>query len=175
MIDWEKILNIDTEVEALNSIEEFLNIQFPLFTRQIKWNEFGVYVQNKTIHGIGFYSQKIRTIPADLWELKFLEVLNLVNTGLVEIPEEIGSISSLQELYIGGNKIQSCPQSIERLKNLIYFYLLEDNLLTVPEEIGHLVTLKELSISSQKIDMIPKSIIQLKNKGCRIYFNQKEI
>ncbi|MHA2238291.1 MAG: leucine-rich repeat domain-containing protein [Candidatus Hodarchaeales archaeon] len=174
-MDWGKKLNSESEVTGLEAIETQLNIHFPVFTKQIKWNDFGIYIQNKKIHGIGFYSQKIAAIPKELWNLQHLEVLNLVNNGLIEISEQIGSLFLLKELYIGGNKIKLLPKSIENLKDLIYFYLLEDDLLNIPKEIGNLINLKELSISSRNTNIIPESIIKLKNKGCRIYFNNEEM
>lgn len=166
---------MSSEVVVLEAIEKLLNIRFPVFTEQIKWNDFGVYIQNNNIHGIGFYSQKIEIIPKELWSLQHLEVLNLVNNGLIEISEEIGSFFSLKELYIGGNEIKFLPKSIKNLTNLIYFYLLEDNLQNIPEEIGNLINLKELSIASKETDIVPEEVIKLKNKGCCIYLNNEEI
>ncbi|MHA1977076.1 MAG: leucine-rich repeat domain-containing protein [Candidatus Hodarchaeales archaeon] len=163
------------EVKVLESIETELNVKFPVLTRQIKWNEFGIFIQSRRIHGIGFYSQKMETIPKELWKLQHVEVLNLVNNGLIQISEKIEVLSSIKELYIGGNKIESLPRSIGNLKNLIYLYLLEDNLRYIPKEIGKLINLKELSISSKLTKKIPASIITLKDEGCRIYFNQKEL
>ncbi|UCG04483.1 MAG: leucine-rich repeat domain-containing protein [Candidatus Heimdallarchaeota archaeon] len=173
-MNWEK-KDDGSEVARLEAIERALNIQFPVFTKQIKWNDLGVFIQNNCIHGLGFYSQNMDYIPKELWNFKNLEVLNLVNNGLIEIPEEIGTLSSLRVLYIGGNKIKLLPRSIKNLKDLIYFYLLEDNLLDVPKEIGDLTNLKELSIASKETDSIPDEIIKLKEKGCRIYFNNEEL
>ncbi len=169
------MVNNKFEVALLETIEKFLDIRFPVLNEQIKWNDFGVYIQDNNIHGLGFYLQRIEAIPKELWSFHHLEVLNLVNNGLVEISEEIGSLLSLKELYIGGNKIRILPKSIENLKNLIYFYLLEDILLNIPVEIGNLINLKKLSISSRETDIIPAQIINLKNKGYRIYFNNEEI
>ncbi len=165
----------ESETTVLKRLDTILNDQIPTLDEQVNWNDFGVYIHKRTIFGIGFYDQKLIDIPNELWTLKNLEVLNLVNNGLIKLPEEIGSLNSLKELYIGGNKIKTIPKSIENLKNLVYLYLLEDDLIEIPEEIGNLINLEELSIGSKKLDTLPDPIIKLKKNNCKVYLNNKEI
>ncbi|MHA2224791.1 MAG: leucine-rich repeat domain-containing protein [Candidatus Hodarchaeales archaeon] len=174
-MDWEKRLRKETEIKTLELIEKTLTRRLPIHDNQIKWNDFGVYIQNKKIQGIGFYSQQLELIPKELWSFQHLEVLNFVNNGITELSEEIGSFNSLKELYIGGNKLKSIPKSIGKLKNLVVLYLLEENLINIPDEIGNLIKLKELSMSGKNLDKLAESVINLKNKDCRIYLNNKEL
>ncbi|MHA2102635.1 MAG: hypothetical protein ACW981_04370 [Candidatus Hodarchaeales archaeon] len=167
-----KILDDDSIV---SEIEEKLGLIFPIFDRQIKWNEFGVHYKNGILIGIGFYSQKIIEIPTEIWKLENIEVLNIVNCGLKTISEDIGRFKLLKELYIGGNYVKNLPRSIKNLEDLETLYLLEENLLELPIELGKLLKLKEFSVSSEHITQIPKEITKLKNIQCRIYLNSIEV
>ncbi|MFX1511322.1 MAG: hypothetical protein ACFFCQ_01930, partial [Promethearchaeota archaeon] len=73
-MDWEKKLRKEAEITVLEVVEKTLNKDVPIFDKQIKWNDFGVYINNKNICGLGFYSQKLSFIPRELWSLEYLEV-----------------------------------------------------------------------------------------------------
>ena len=90
----EKKVNYGSEIAVLEVIEKILNIQFPVFSEQIKWNDFGVFIQDNLIHGIGFYSQKMQLIPDELWNLQNLKVLNLVNNGIIGISQITVSLNT---------------------------------------------------------------------------------
>ena len=159
----------------LDKIEQDLGIKFPIFTRQIKWNEFGVYFENRNVMGIGFFSQNISKIPEEIWDIKTLEVINMVNTGIKILDSKIGELSKLKELYIGGNELKEIPQSIKNLIQLEILYILEENLTELPIDIGKLGELKELSITSKYIMDLPKEILLLKKGKCRLFLNNLEI
>ncbi len=172
---WEKVLADDKEIVAIRRLEEQIQKEIPVVTSQIKWNDFGIYLRSKSIIGLGLFSQQLNLIPSELWNLGNLEVLNIVNCGLKELTEMIGSLTLLKELYIGGNQLKIIPKSIQALNNLSVLYILEDGLLSIPEEIGNLRNLKELSITTKFIKNLPQSIIKLTTSGCRVYMNNREI
>ncbi|ORY47804.1 L domain-like protein [Rhizoclosmatium globosum] len=83
-----------------------------------------------------------------------------------EIPQEIGTLTSLQELDLSENEfIGEIPRSIGNLVNLTHLYLFEnEGLCEIPPEIGTLISLRELELECNRlIGEIPPSIGNLIN------------
>jgi Leucine-rich repeat (LRR) protein len=74
------------------------------------------------------------------------------------LPESIGSLSNLQDLYLLNNSLASLPESIQSLTNLEYLYLSNNKLTYLPESIQSLSNLNELYLSNNKLTNIPESI-----------------
>ena len=172
---WDNYLDNRNEIIVLGLIEERLQKKVPPLKSQVKWNDFGVFLNNRAISGLGLYSQQINFLPNEIWNLKNLKVLNFVKCGLNELPKKIGALISLNELYIGGNQLTVIPKSIEQLEDLKILYILEDNLFSIPEVIGNLRNLNELVLSSKFVKKLPHSIIQLTSNTCSVYFNNQEV
>ena len=51
------------------------------------------------------------------------DVLDLSESNLSNLPEEIGLLEELRTLYLGSNFIAVIPRSIGRLKNLVFISL----------------------------------------------------
>ncbi|KAL5845658.1 hypothetical protein ACOSQ3_009182 [Xanthoceras sorbifolium] len=60
------------------------------------------------------------------WSLPHIEgwhnltSLNLRDSGIIELPDNLGCLSSLRELNLAGNSFESIPASIVNLSNLLY-------------------------------------------------------
>ena len=59
-------------------------------------------------------------------------MLNLYSNQLSSLPESIGRLVNLQELFLSNNKLSSLPESIGRLASLLRLYL-DNNQLSVQE------------------------------------------
>lgn len=160
--------------ETISLLRDTNNNPPPIFHQQLKWNDYGIYVQGKSLVGIGLYNQKFEALPYQLFELDHLELLSIVNTDIHSIPENIGKLLSLKELYIGGNGLSEIPSSIANLINLQYLYILENDLVSLPSLVNF-KNLKELSIASNRINEITNQVQSLIDEGCNIYFNNKQI
>ncbi|KAK6775005.1 hypothetical protein RDI58_026006 [Solanum bulbocastanum] len=84
-----------------------------------------------------------------------LESLNLSYCNLIDgrLPEDIGSLSSLEYLKLSGNNFEHLPQSISKLDCKRLTQLLED--------IGSLSSLKELNLGGNNFEHLPQSISKL--------------
>ncbi|XP_015160768.1 TMV resistance protein N-like [Solanum tuberosum] len=92
-------------------------------------------------------------------EILALSYCNIIDEGL---PEDIGSLSSLKELYLCGNKFEHLPQSISELGALEYLNLSDCKRLTqLPEDIGCLSSLKDLRLNGNNFEHLPQSISKL--------------
>ncbi|MCI4386693.1 hypothetical protein PGIGA_G00065390 [Pangasianodon gigas] len=100
-------------------------------------------------------SQKI-TLPEDIKEI---EVLNLGNNSLQELPEGLGStLTKLRVLILRRNKFTSVPSPIFQLCHLAELDLSHNCLSHFSEDIEHLKGLKKLCVSHNKIQYLPSQL-----------------
>jgi len=107
----------------------------------------------------------VLSLPPSIGRLHNLKELCLHNTNkLLELPEEIGDLTSLITLNLQHSGITSLPPSIGRLQNLEELNLCDtNNLLRLPEEIGDLASLNRLLLRRSGITSLPPSIGRLQN------------
>jgi hypothetical protein len=92
-----------------------------------------------------------------------LEELSLYwQEGLKDIPESIGTLTQLKEVFLEKCGISSLPESITNLVNLTYLVIAGTEVSALPDDIGNLTSLKDLDISDTKITKLPESIYNLK-------------
>ena len=100
-------------------------------------------------------------LPQEIASLTSLEELELVNYRVRYLPTSISRLKSLKKLWIvDSDHLQSLPESIGQLKNLEVLHL-EHNakLKALPESTGHLTSLELLKISScSLVNSFPRTI-----------------
>ncbi|MCT7956014.1 leucine-rich repeat domain-containing protein [Laspinema palackyanum] len=89
--------------------------------------------------------------------------LDLSNTQLSALPQEIGELSNLTELNLSYNYLRDLPQEIGQLSNLINLDLWSNQLSALHPEIGQLSNLTELGLAGNKLTALPQEIGQLSN------------
>ncbi|MBI4645832.1 MAG: hypothetical protein HY738_04325 [Bacteroidia bacterium] len=103
----------------------------------------------------GFY---LETIPESLFQVKFLEQLDLSCTGMKFIPSEIGLLNNLISINFSHNLIAQVPDELAELKNLKSLNLSYNLLSDFPKAILSLKNLVELNLSFNYISEIPSEI-----------------
>ena len=159
----------------VESIQSFLDV-YP-FIQMLNWStiftyHFGYY-KNVDIHLYIKYlsiEQLQSKLPNKLFgmtieEILNLELLNLNNNQLIEVPKEIFTLTNLQELYLSSNKLTEVPKEIGNLTNLQELYLSNNQLTEVPKEIGNLINLQILYLDNNQltIDQVPKNLRRITN------------
>ena len=135
------------------------------------------------------HTKQLRTIPDEIGDLTNLEQIDLVDSGIIvlpdvfhhlqslktldlkncerleSIPRSIGSLKNLQELDLhSAIKLKRLPEQIGRLRKLNKLNLSYTNLLYLPFSIGKLKSLEELDLSCTKhLETIPEDISKLRN------------
>ncbi|KAL3745699.1 hypothetical protein ACJRO7_014765 [Eucalyptus globulus] len=91
--------------------------------------------------------------------VKSLESLVLLNfTELNKLPEELGSLKSLEEILIDGTVVQEIPASISRMQNLRRFSACNClSLIRLPNSISHVKSLRVFTLNGTKITKLPLS------------------
>ncbi len=87
--------------------------------------------------------------------------LDLTGRGINQLPEQVGSLTSLQELYLSANQLSTLPERIVQLANLQKLYLYGNRLSTLPEQIAQLANLQRLSASANQLSTVPDQIGRL--------------
>ncbi|KAM3873814.1 malignant fibrous histiocytoma-amplified sequence 1 homolog [Diretmus argenteus] len=100
-------------------------------------------------------NQKI-IFPEDIGEI---EVLNLGNNSLQELPEGLGStLNNLRILVLRRNKFVAVPCAVFELGQLVELDMSHNCLRSFSEDVGQLKGLKKLCISHNKIQYLPSQI-----------------
>ena len=92
-----------------------------------------------------------------------LEILDLSNNHIREIPEYIGSFTKLEDLVLSDNQLRTLPESIGSLVNLNFLSITRNRLTTLPESIGSLQNLRTLFLSQNQLSSLPESSGNLQN------------
>ncbi|MFB2891479.1 COR domain-containing protein [Aerosakkonemataceae cyanobacterium BLCC-F50] len=107
--------------------------------------------------------EKLTEIPTEVFELEWLEKLNLTNNKLRSVPEGITHLTNLSVLDLCLNQLTSVPESITRLTNLSVLYLTDNQLKSVPESLTRLINLSELYLMGNRLTSVPETITRLTN------------
>jgi len=85
-------------------------------------------------------------VPAEIGRLSALRDLDLGGNQLTSLPAEIGRLTSLEGLSLIGNRLTSVPAEIGQLTALERLYFCDNQLTNAPAEIGQLTSLVELNL-----------------------------
>ncbi|XP_052269021.1 malignant fibrous histiocytoma-amplified sequence 1 homolog isoform X2 [Dreissena polymorpha] len=100
-------------------------------------------------------------IPLVVFELATLEVLDLENTKINNVPEL--STISLRELYLCKNFLSKVPPSLFNLNHLQILDMSHNLLQVMPDEISRVKSLVVLRLNNNQIERIPQKIRDLSN------------
>ena len=100
---------------------------------------------------IDIRNHQIKIIPESIGQLRNLQQLWLSYNQIKKIPESIGQLNNLQQLWLCKNQIEEIPESIGQLKNLQQLWLSGNQIKKIPESIGQLVNLQELWLNDNQI------------------------
>jgi Leucine-rich repeat (LRR) protein len=72
-----------------------------------------------------------------------------------KIPDGIGNLTKLKQLFLSYNQIQLLPDTLAALKRLKYMYIHHNGLAVAPQWITTLPKLERLDLSYNRLDSIP--------------------
>jgi Leucine-rich repeat (LRR) protein len=100
---------------------------------------------------------------AEFQEIRRTGRCNLANRELTVLPPEIGQLTNLRELWLGGNQLTALPPEIGQLTSLEALGLGHNQLTALPREIGQLTSLGRLGLVGNQLTVLPPEIGQLTN------------
>jgi Leucine-rich repeat (LRR) protein len=92
-----------------------------------------------------------------------LEMLNLAENRIRDIPHEIDSLKKIKELYLNNNNICHIVEEIGNLTHLKKLHLSYNKIATIPEVMNKLSTLVSFRVDNNKIKEVPECLRSLKN------------
>ena len=133
------INNLDTEYlysllckrfpdNQIGNIRKYLNNWTPLYCLANKLAKLQMILKlNYTLDelylasSIDLHNKWLTVIPTEMGTLNSLQKLYLSNNQLTVIPNEIGTLNSLQTLYLYNNRLTFIPSEIRSLRNLTIY------------------------------------------------------
>jgi len=99
--------------------------------------------------------------------------LHLSGLGLTALPESLGQLTHLQELYLQDNQLTALPDSLSRLTQLQKLVLAVNQLTALPDFLGQLTQLRVLYLDGNKLTALPDFLSQLTQlQGLYLHRNQ---
>ncbi|MBK7476700.1 MAG: leucine-rich repeat protein [Haliscomenobacter sp.] len=89
--------------------------------------------------------------PEEVWSLPNLEVLDLENNQIEQVPEAVALLTGLRILRLSGNPLREVPAALERLPLLEEIYLSRCEFRTLPGVLSNCRALKKLDLSGNRI------------------------
>ena len=85
-------------------------------------------------------------------------VLDLSGLHLTDVPEGIGALANLTELYLHNNQLTVLPEWFGALTNLTQLRLDNNQFTVFPEPLGALTNLARLDLDGNKLTVLPESL-----------------
>ncbi|MFX1259645.1 MAG: TIR domain-containing protein [Promethearchaeota archaeon] len=149
------------EADILQEIEKLTNKQFITVNKIVDDIKMSFSTENQRVTGIGIYECRLSTLPESIGNLSLLKELYLFGNELLTLPESITKLTSLQLLHLDNNELSTLPESISNLASLKELSLSANQLTTLPESIGDLKSLKTLILAFNELSTLPESIINI--------------
>ena len=96
---------------------------------------------------------------------------NGINQQLQSLPENIGQLTALKQLYLEWNSLTTLPDSFTQMESLVNLAISNNWLISLPEAIGDLTELEFLDLGYNQIEAVPASISNLINLDYLWLFN----
>ena len=110
---------------------------------------------------IVIYGKGIKKVPWRIDKIYNLQVLELTDNQLNDLPKSIANLSYLQHLILDKNLFENIPAEVFNIKNLKILKLNENKIEDIPNEIGKLNQIESLSLSGNNIHQIPEELFSL--------------
>ena len=127
-----------------------------------QWEKIG---GSKNLEILHLENRKFNSVPDSIGDLKSLKELYLCrNYDLNKLPDSLGNLHSLEVLDLEKCKLNSLPDSFQQLQSLQILNLEGNDLDNLPDWIGSITSLRELNLrGNKKLTKIPDSIGSLNN------------
>lgn len=101
-------------------------------------------------------------LPEDLGNLVHLRTLDLHRNSIEKLPTSIGLLKELKNLDLSGNELQLLPATVGEL-SLLQTLNLNCNKLTALPDLEHLTSLSKLDVSHNQLSELPETIYKLEH------------
>ncbi|XP_041914349.1 volume-regulated anion channel subunit LRRC8A-like [Alosa alosa] len=156
------INNEGTKLMVLNSLKKMVNLMELELVRcdleRIPHSIFSLH----NLQEIDLKDNNLKTIEEiiSFQHLHRLTCLKLWYNQIAYIPIQIGTLTSLERLYLNRNKIEKIPSQLFFCRKLRYLDLSHNNLTSIHPDIGFLQNLQSLAVTANRIEVLPPELFQ---------------
>ena len=115
----------------------------------------------------------LETLPDEIGNLENLTSLTITKNKLTSLPPDIDNLINLERLDLDDNSLTFLPPNISNLRNLKVLDLSNNILDKLPINIGNLRNLEVLYVHLNRLDELPDSIIELRNLQVLVLSNNR--
>jgi Leucine-rich repeat (LRR) protein len=115
----------------------------------------------QSIQVLDLSNLSLTELPSQIRFLKNLTYLYLGYNAIERLPDELGSLKNLEVIDLTANKLKTLPNSICNLTNLTALHLSGNNLSTLPQNLGALYKLRNLSLGANQFQTLPESVCDI--------------
>lgn len=151
------------DLDILEKIQKETNLTFKHVDSIDYRDDIGQYVYDEdadAIIGIKL-ARRASSIPAGIFELLNLEVLDLSLVKVSALPDDIQRLTRLKKLNLYNTNVSKIPPCIKCLTDLRNIHLGQTPLLSLPDELSLLTNLEKITLWGTKIRELPNNIDKL--------------
>jgi len=151
------------EADALIDLEEMMGRKLDYVNKLETEGGYDLTIEDGKVRGIALDTFKTHALPESIGNLEHLQELYYINSEIKELPDSFGNLVNLRTLDLRGNKLKHIPEILSRLEKLIDLKLSFNDIKDLPEKIGDISKLINLDLSHNKLEILPDSFNQLRN------------
>jgi Leucine-rich repeat (LRR) protein len=122
---------------------------------------------------LDFSLHSLTDIPIQVFDLSStLTILNLSVNKLKFLPASLWEMTMLESLDISSNELESLPPQVEQLTNLQVLNLRHNFLTTLPASLGRCVALQKLNLEYNRLKTLPSLEALTDLRDLRLKYNQ---
>lgn len=152
-------INVINNLITLNTLDYSspleVGVQTWLANRLYKW------VATYTPNGVNGVNQQLTQLPDDIGQLSNLKQLYLEWNNFTSLPSSFSQLSNLENLAISNNWLTALPNDFGNLTELSFLDLGYNQIAEVPESIGNLLNIEYLWLFNNKLSSMPETICDL--------------
>lgn len=119
---------------------------------------------SKQLTSVNLNFADLKTLPAEIYRLEFVENLSLEGNHLKDLPPGIGSMKSLNAIDLNSNKLKRVPACLTEAKNLQHLNLSRNKFKKNADfwsDLGKLINLKSLGLGDNSFGSVPDDLSAL--------------
>ncbi len=157
------VLESINEAKRSRSRELSLAITYPGDPRERLKHLPAELFELSELTSLSVQGHRIKTIPESITRLVNLRTLNLSENEFGDLPGFVQDLQQLMEINLNSNEFSEFPDVLTGLQNLTYLYLSKNQLTALPDSFTQLSKLNTLNLAGNRFGTFPESIVRLEN------------
>ncbi|XP_061589732.1 leucine rich repeat containing 8 VRAC subunit Aa [Cololabis saira] len=158
------INNEGTKLMVLNSLKKMVNLtELELIRCDLERIPHSIFSLHN-LQEIDLKDNNLKTIEEiiSFQHLHRLVCLKLWYNQIAYIPIQIGTLTTLERLYLNRNKIEKIPTQLFFCRKLRFLDLSHNNLTSIHADVGFLQNLQYFAVTANRIETLPPELFQCK-------------